>query len=121
MASEGSESSPGRVKTFLRVGQTDPGAHPWVPEALFPGVKQQRREAGHSPPTSAEEENVHLYTHSPIRLHGVLINYRVETASVAWWSEFMATAPEVRLRFSALPDLMSSGRSCLEEKVAATV
>jgi hypothetical protein len=31
------------------------------------------------------------------------------TASVVWWSEFLATDPEVRFRFSALPDFLSSG------------
>jgi hypothetical protein len=34
----------------------------------------------------------------------------VTTASVVWWSEFLATDPEVRVRFLALPDsLRSSG------------
>jgi hypothetical protein len=45
--------------------------------------------------------------------------------SVVWWSEFLATDPEVRVPFPALPDfLRSSGSgtgSYLKEKVAALV
>jgi hypothetical protein len=33
------------------------------------------------------------------------------TASVVWWSEFLATDPEVRVRFPALPDFLRSGGS----------
>jgi hypothetical protein len=47
----------------------------WVPGALSPGVKRLGREADHSPPTSAEvNKNVYLYIHSPMRLHGVVLN-----------------------------------------------
>jgi hypothetical protein len=28
------------------------------------------------------------------------------TASVVWWSEFLATDPEARVRFPALPDFL---------------
>jgi hypothetical protein len=39
-------------------------------------VKREGREADHSPPASAEvKKNVNLYSHSPIRLHGVVLNY----------------------------------------------
>jgi hypothetical protein len=31
-----------------------------------------------------------------------------ETASVVQWSEFLATDPEVRVRFPALPDILTS-------------
>jgi hypothetical protein len=31
------------------------------------------------------------------------------TASLACWSEFLATDAEVRVRFQALPDFLSSG------------
>jgi hypothetical protein len=43
---------------------------------LFPrGVKRPVREADHSPTASAEvKENVDLYIHYPIRLHGVVLN-----------------------------------------------
>jgi hypothetical protein len=38
----------------------------WVPEALSLGVKRPRREADHSPPSSAEvKECAELYLHSP--------------------------------------------------------
>jgi hypothetical protein len=41
----------------------------------FPEVKRPGREVDHSPPTSAEvKKNVTLYIHSPIRLHGVVLN-----------------------------------------------
>jgi hypothetical protein len=41
----------------------------------FQGVKQQGREAGHSPPTSAQvKKNVDLDIHSPLRLLGVMLN-----------------------------------------------
>jgi hypothetical protein len=35
--------------------------------------------------------------------------YSVWTASVVQWSEFLATDPEVQIRFPALPDFLSSG------------
>jgi hypothetical protein len=38
----------------------------WVPGVLSLGVKRRGREAGHSPPSSAEvKEYVELYLHSP--------------------------------------------------------
>jgi hypothetical protein len=43
--------------------------------ALSPGVKRPGREADYSPPTIAEvEKSVDLYIHSPILLHGVMLN-----------------------------------------------
>jgi hypothetical protein len=30
------------------------------------------------------------------------------TASVVWWSELLATDPEVRVRFPEIPDFLSS-------------
>jgi hypothetical protein len=46
--------------------QTGSGAHPasiqWVPGVLSPGVK---REAAHSPPTTAEVKNTWIYTSTP--------------------------------------------------------
>jgi hypothetical protein len=41
--------------------------------ALSPGVKRPGHEADHSPPTSAEVENLDLYNHSPIHLHGIIV------------------------------------------------
>jgi hypothetical protein len=32
--------------------------------------------------------------------------HRPVTASVVWWSEFLATDPEARVRFPALPDFL---------------
>jgi hypothetical protein len=37
----------------------------WVPGALFPWVKRPRREADHSPPTSAEVNKIWIYTFTP--------------------------------------------------------
>jgi hypothetical protein len=77
----GGSSIPGRVNKFslLHIVQTGPGVHPTSykmgTRGSFPGVKRQGREADQSSPTSAEvQENVDLYTHSPIRLHGVVLN-----------------------------------------------
>jgi hypothetical protein len=33
----------------------------------------------------------------------------IMAASVVWWSEFMATDPQARVRFPALPEKKSSG------------
>jgi hypothetical protein len=47
----------------------------WVP-----GVKLKRRKADNSSPANAYtrpvsgQENAHLYLHSPLRLHGVVLN-----------------------------------------------
>jgi hypothetical protein len=37
----------------------------WVPGVIFPGVKWPGREAGHSPPSSAEVKNAWSYTSIP--------------------------------------------------------
>jgi hypothetical protein len=44
----------------------------WVAGALSWGVKRQGREADHSPPSRSRM--VELCLHSPIRLHGVVLN-----------------------------------------------
>jgi hypothetical protein len=61
--------------SLLYVVQTDCGAHPasypLVPGAVSLGVKRHVREADHSPPNYCwGQENVGLYIHSSIRLHG---------------------------------------------------
>jgi hypothetical protein len=53
------------------------------------------------------------------------------TASVVWWSEFLAKDPEARVRFPALPEkkglergplcLVSTTEELLDRKVAAPV
>jgi hypothetical protein len=49
----------------MSLGPTHPPA-PWIPEALTSAVKRPGREAGHSPPSSAEvKECVELYLHFP--------------------------------------------------------
>jgi hypothetical protein len=65
----GRSSSPGRVKnSLLHVIQTGSGAHP----ASYPMGTGGK--ADHSPLTSADVKKVALYIHSPIRLHGVVLN-----------------------------------------------
>jgi hypothetical protein len=42
----------------------------------------------------------------------LLLNFdHVLTASVGQWSEFLATDPDVRIRFPALPDFLRSSGS----------
>jgi hypothetical protein len=54
----------------------------WVPGALSLGVKQQEREADHSPPSSAEIKNAWSYTFSlPIRLYGVVLSKKESTGT----------------------------------------
>jgi hypothetical protein len=56
------------------LGPTQPAVQ-WVSGALYLGVKRPKREADHSPPSSAEfKECVELYFHSPIRLNGVVLS-----------------------------------------------
>jgi hypothetical protein len=58
----------------LHVVQTSSGVHPtsytMSTGGCCPGVKRPGRDASHSPPTSAEVKKIH----SPIRLHGVVLN-----------------------------------------------
>jgi hypothetical protein len=44
------------------------------------------------------------YYVATFRNHLIVIYANVQAASVVWWSEFLATDPEVRVRFPALPD-----------------
>jgi hypothetical protein len=47
------------------------------------GVKRPGREADHSPPSSAEVNKcVELYLHSPIRLHGVMLQFKKGTGAI---------------------------------------
>jgi hypothetical protein len=47
----------------------------WVSEALSSGIKRPRREADHSPPTSAKIKNTWIYTSIPLtRLRDVVLN-----------------------------------------------
>jgi hypothetical protein len=63
----------GQEFSILHIVQTGSRAHP--PGALSPGVKRLGRQAGHSPPTSAEVKKTWIYTSTPPRLHGVVLNY----------------------------------------------
>jgi hypothetical protein len=62
---------------FLHVLQTRSGAHPTSLtngyRGFFPGSKAVEAEADYSPPCRGQE-NMSLYIHSPIRLHGVVLN-----------------------------------------------
>jgi hypothetical protein len=71
--------------------QTGSGAHPpsypMGTMGSFPGVKRPGREADHSPPSSAEgKECVELYLHSPILLHGVVLNLKYQLRITPWKS-----------------------------------
>jgi hypothetical protein len=70
-----------RVKNFLFSTSSRPALGfaqlpiQWVQGALSPGVKRSGRKADYSPsPSSEVKENVDLYIHFPIRLHGVVLN-----------------------------------------------
>jgi hypothetical protein len=70
---DGRSSNPSRGKVLLlstasrpTLGPTQPPFQ-WVSEAISPGVKRPGSEADNSLPSSAE-------VHSPIRLHGIMIN-----------------------------------------------
>jgi hypothetical protein len=53
--------------------------YPMGTGALSPGVKQQGREADHSPPTSVEVKQTWIYTSTPpIRLHGCRLSAKSE-------------------------------------------
>jgi hypothetical protein len=74
----GRSSSPGRFKNLLfstssrqPLGSTQPPIQ-CVPRALSPGVERPRREADHSPQTSAEKMWIYTYT-PPVGLHGVVV------------------------------------------------
>jgi hypothetical protein len=64
-------SSPGRAKNFLFSASSRLALGPtqlriqWVTGSLSPGVKRPGREAGHSPPTSAEVKKMWVYTSTP--------------------------------------------------------
>jgi hypothetical protein len=56
------------------LGPTQPPIQ-WVPAALSLRVKLPRREADHSPPSSAEVKNAWSYTSTPpLRLHDVVLS-----------------------------------------------
>jgi hypothetical protein len=52
------------VASRRALGSTQPPIQ-WVPGALFPGVKRQRREASHSPLPSAEVKKTWIYVSIP--------------------------------------------------------
>jgi hypothetical protein len=77
---DGQGSIPGRSidSSLLHSVSTGPGATQppikWVPGALSADVKRPGSEADYSPPSSAEVRVVELYLHSPISLHGSMLN-----------------------------------------------
>jgi hypothetical protein len=64
-------SSPGMVKNFLSSTSSTPALGPtqppiqWLPGTLSPGVKQPKREADRSPPTSTEVKKMWIYISTP--------------------------------------------------------
>jgi hypothetical protein len=77
---------------------------------------------------AASLPNVEIQSNSPFTLQTVRF---CATAYVVWWSEFLATDPEARVRIPALPDilglergppsLVSTTEELLDRKVAAPV
>jgi hypothetical protein len=51
-----------------------PASYPMGTGAFSPGVKRPGREADHSPACIARSGMMELYIHSPIRLHGIVLN-----------------------------------------------
>jgi hypothetical protein len=39
------------------------------------------------------------------------VHFNLQTTSVVYWSEFLATDPEARVRFLAVPDFMGNNGS----------
>jgi hypothetical protein len=72
----GRSSSLSRVKNFLFSTSSRLALGPsQTPIQWEPGVNRPGREAHHSHPTNAEvRKNADRYIHSPIRLHGVVLN-----------------------------------------------
>jgi hypothetical protein len=58
-------SSPGGLKIFSSPRRPTQPPLQWVPEALSPGIKRQRREADHSPQSRAEIKKTWIYTSTP--------------------------------------------------------
>jgi hypothetical protein len=58
---------------------------------------------------STKNEKMNSFFQTIIYIFNVL--FGLETASVVWRSEFLATDPEIRVRFSALPDFLWSSWS----------
>jgi hypothetical protein len=55
---------------------THPASYPRGTRGSFPGVKQPRREADHSLPSSVKVKNAWSYTSTPpVCLHGVVLSY----------------------------------------------
>jgi hypothetical protein len=51
-----------------------PNSYPLGTGTLFPRVKRSGREADRSTPTNAEVKKMWIYTFTPIRLHGLVLN-----------------------------------------------
>jgi hypothetical protein len=69
--SRGRSSSLSKVRIFLHVVRTVPGAHRAFFRNGYRGLKWQEREADHSPPASAEVKKMWIYTSTPPRLRDV--------------------------------------------------
>jgi hypothetical protein len=70
--------------------------------ALSQGVELPGDEAHHSPLISGEVNNTWIYT--SLLSFAIIMIVVVAAASVVYWSEFLATDPEARVRFPALPE-----------------
>jgi hypothetical protein len=73
--------------------------------ALCPEVKRPGREADHSPLTSAEVKKTWIYIHSPIRLHGVVLNWLSKERKKTPWLQSASELylPSDRLSAKVVP------------------
>jgi hypothetical protein len=75
--------------------------------ASSPGVKRPGRKADHSLPFSAEDKNSRSYTSNlSIRLHGVSLNYAIETSS--WRGAQLSTGSLPFTYYRISKDVLSS-------------
>jgi hypothetical protein len=78
---DGRGSIPSKGKWFVSTLQRSDcsgvyqASYPMGTGTVFLEIKRLEREAGHSPPSSAEVKNGGAICHSPTRLHGTVLNY----------------------------------------------
>jgi hypothetical protein len=92
------------------VGSTQPPIQ-WVPGSVYPGVKQPRREADHSPPTSAEIKKTWVYTSTPpqVFMAQCLISYvQVQIYVTLQWRIIDTYERILRITSRSLVSLLSA-------------
>jgi hypothetical protein len=64
----------------------------WVTGTLSSGVKRQRRETDHSPHLVPRSRKMELYLHSPMCLHGIVLNSLSTGATLPFPNHVLSTA-----------------------------